>query len=341
MNRFPWLLALFFTLTVSAQEKLIIRGTPLDMYVMYASNGTESLQNISNVFGLSVSKLSAYNNTNINPNAVLAKGTEVKIPFTKDNLLQNPSENSGTVVHVIKKGENLYRLSQLYNKVPIASLRQWNGMKNDIVKEGQQIIVGYMVNAKPMPASDRKAIAKKITDTVRKEPALETRALVDDNKKIPDVTKTVVKDLSIVAEPAPGLKSGKATEEKNSIPGPQKSEEASGQYVPKEGDEGFFATIYPDHSKEQAQQFHTGDAAIFKTISGWTDRKYYVLMNDIAPKTVIRITGPTHKSICAMVLGPLQETKGAAGLLLRLSNSAAFALGVSDPKFTVTVTYFE
>jgi hypothetical protein len=34
-------------------------------------------------------------------------------------------------------------------------------------------------------------------------------------------------------------------------------------------------------------------------------------MNDVAPKTVVRITAPGNKSICAMVLGPLQETKGA------------------------------
>jgi len=56
---------------------------------------------------------------------------------------------------------------------------------------------------------------------------------------------------------------------------------------------------------------------------------------------VVRITGTTNKSICAMVLGPLQETKGAAGLLLRISNSAISALGITDAKFTVTVTYFE
>ena len=64
-------------------------------------------------------------------------------------------------------------------------------------------------------------------------------------------------------------------------------------------------------------------------------------MNDVAPKTIIRITGIANKSICAMVLGPLQETKGASGLLLRLSNSAASALGLTDQKFTVTITYFE
>ena len=64
-------------------------------------------------------------------------------------------------------------------------------------------------------------------------------------------------------------------------------------------------------------------------------------MNDVAPKTVVRITAPGNKSICAMVLGPLQETKGANGLLLRLSNSAASHLQKVDPKFTVQVNYYK
>jgi hypothetical protein len=100
----------------------------------------------------------------------------------------------------------------------------------------------------------------------------------------------------------------------------------------------------PSIFRQQSKQFHSGDAATFKTISGWTDRKYYVLINDVAPETIVRITAPNNKSICAKVLGPLQETKGANGLLLRMSNSAASTLGmlgITDPKFTVTVTFFE
>jgi hypothetical protein len=112
-------------------------------------------------------------------------------------------------------------------------------------------------------------------------------------------------------------------------------------YTPKEGDEGYFAAAYIDHAKEKAQQFHSGDAAIFKTISGWTDRKYYVLMNDVAPKTIVRITASNRKTVCAMVLGPLQELKGDNGLSLRISNAAAAALGMTDAKFPVTITYFE
>ncbi|MDE3253029.1 MAG: hypothetical protein KGO92_09485, partial [Bacteroidota bacterium] len=112
-------------------------------------------------------------------------------------------------------------------------------------------------------------------------------------------------------------------------------------YVPREGDEGYFAAGYANGIANKSLNEMKGEAATFKSVSGWTDRKFYVLMNDVKPKTLVRITAANHKSICAMVLGPLQETRGGAGLLLRISNSAASFLGISDEKFPITITFFE
>ena len=335
MNKISWLLACFFTLTVAAQEKLVIGGTAKNMYVVYVTKGSENLQAISNGFGMSVAKLSSFNKTNINTTAPLAKGTQVKIPFTKNNLLQHPGSNSGPVIHILKKGENLYRVSQLYNKVPLASLREWNHLKKDKVTVGQQLVVGYMVNAK---IATEKPVDKKV-EPQKETTVSATTTLVTTpapEKKTEEKKTTVVNSPSVA-----GINEVKTAEVKRPVPEPKKTVELSTEYIPKEGDEGFFASGYAEHTKEQTQQFRSGDASIFKTISGWTDRKFYVLMNDVAPKTIVRITGQSNKSICAMVLGPLQETKGATGLLLRLSNSAASALGLTDPKFTVTVTYYE
>jgi LysM repeat protein len=313
------------------------------MHVVHSANGTESLQSISNGFGLSLTKLSAYNKININSGAVLPKGTKIKIPLTKNSLLQHRSDNSAPVYHVVKKGENLYRLSQAYNKVPLASMREWNHLQKDAVKNGQQVIVGYLVNAK-VPA-----VIEKKTDTKKEAVAVNTEvsAVVADKKTV-EKKETAIPLTATKELPATNTTAAQAKE----LPKPaenkpvvteviKKDEPVSHEYSPKEGDEGYFAAGYADHLKDQTQQFHSGDAAVFKTISGWTDRKFYVLMNDVTPKTVVRITAPGNKSICAMVLGPLQETRGASGLLLRLSNSAASALGLTDTKFTVTVTYFE
>ncbi|MEO8173937.1 MAG: LysM peptidoglycan-binding domain-containing protein, partial [Sediminibacterium sp.] len=161
MTRICLLFTFFFTISVSAQEKLVIMGKPTDMYVIHKANGAENLQGISNGFGLSVTKLSTYNKININAAAVLPKATAIKIPLTKDNLLQRPSDNSAPVYHVIKKGENLYRVSQLYNKVSLAAMREWNHLQKDVVKNGQQLIIGYMVNASVPVIAEKKPDAKK------------------------------------------------------------------------------------------------------------------------------------------------------------------------------------
>ena len=355
MYKYSWLIACFFTISLSAQDKLVVMGKVPNTFVVHTANGMETLQNISTQLGLSVKKLSAYNRININASVPLAKGTEIKIPLTKDNLLQLPADNSAPVYHIIKKGDNLYRLSQEYNKVPPASIREWNHLKKDIVKNGQSVIIGYMVNAKG--TVDKKTEASKdIPDAntviVAPKPAVEEKKNDKKEAVIPPAVKKET-PLQVIAEPKLEVKDSKIADDKKLVtdtkaadikqaaPLAKKKDEASTDYTPKEGDEGFFARGYADHSKEQTQQFRSGDAATFKTISGWTDRKFYVLMNDVPPQTIVRITGTSNKTICAMVLGPLQETKGASGLLLRVSNSAASALGLIDQKFTVTVTYFE
>lgn len=347
MKKLSWLLACFFTLTLSAQEKFVVMGKSPDLYVVHTADGKENLQAISILFGQSVAKLSAYNN--ITAATPLTKGTAVKIPISKDNIIQQKTESGAPVYHLIGKGDNLYRLSQIYNKVPISSIKEWNSMKNDVVKDGQLLIVGYMVNAP--------TIAAVKTPEIKPEPKREIPAvnnppvqnIVPDKKNtdktapatkptviaapviIPDPVKTKSEDKPVINETKPVAKTA----------APVNKPAEKTDYTPVEGDEGYFASAYAQHPKESTQQFHSGDAAVFKTISGWTDRKYYVLMNDVEPRTIVRITGPGNKNICAMVLGPLQETKGASGLLLRISNSAASALGITDAKFTLTVTYFE
>jgi len=331
MKKISWLIACLFSLAATAQEKLVLMGKPPDLYVVHTVNGQESMQDISNQFGQSVTKLSTYNG--LNSTGVLPKATQVKIPLTQYNLIHvKGDENSAPVYHIIQQEDNLFRLSKAY-KVTMTTLREWNNLTTDIVKNGQAVLIGYMVNARIMPQ-------KKVTDAIAGES--NTVKPVVPIEKIP-VKKEPVFPLSKTAEPVVEKKNivqETSKTIKQPAAAPEMKEESS-VYVAKEGDEGYFAQPYTQHAKDLSQQFHSGDAATFKTISGWTDRKYYILINDIAPETIVRITAPNNKSVCAKVLGPLQETKGGSGLLLRMSNSAASALGIIDTRFTVTVTHFE
>ena len=98
-------------------------------------------------------------------------------------------------------------------------------------------------------------------------------------------------------------------------------------------DEGLFASFYQKVGKELS-----GAAATFKTASGWLDKKYYVLMNNVTEGTVVKVAS-NNKTVYAKVLGPLPDIKEDSGLLVRISNAAAASLGISDNKFPVTVHY--
>jgi LysM repeat protein len=327
MKRYYWLLASLFTLTAAAQEKLVVKGKSPDLHVVYTVSAETTLQSISNQFGQSVTKLSTYNG--FNPNMNIAKGTEVKIPLTEYNLIRTKGgSSSAPVYHIVEKGEGLLKISK-DNKLTMATMRQWNGLKTDAVKPGDALIIGYMVNAKPV---DTKQPETKNDKTVKQGPTDIPAVLSSEItavKKEEPVKKTTESVSSVVADNRPVVK--KDVPPVLTLAAP----------AVKEGDEGYFAVSFAQHEEEQTQQYQTGDAATFKTISGWSDRKYYVLINDVAPETIVRITAPNNKSVCAKVLGPLQETREGTGLLLRMSNSAASALGITDPKFTVRVTYFQ
>jgi len=77
---------------------------------------------------------------------------------------------------------------------------------------------------------------------------------------------------------------------------------------------------------------------IFKSSSGWNDKKYYILVNDINQGTIVRITA-NHKSICAKVVGPLPNIKEDTGLFARINTAAADALGIQDTGFGVVINY--
>ena len=99
------------------------------------------------------------------------------------------------------------------------------------------------------------------------------------------------------------------------------------------GDEGYFAAQFQKGKNELS-----GEASIFKTASGWLDKKYYILINSIDAGTIVKINY-NRKTVYAKVLGPLPDVKEDFGLILRMSNAAASVLGAPDTKFAVTINY--
>ncbi len=265
----------------------------------------------------------------MNSNSKLQIGQTVKIPTTTSEvskkevvkpqpIIKQPETSASItdVTYKVLKGQSLYGIAKQF-KTTEAQIIAWNNFPNDKIRAGQTIIVG------------KEAIEK---STIPVSPKLQTTKQVEDNKTVittPSVTQqtpkteelTVLNAGSAKVTPTPVVKS-----ELSPIT-------ASNKYVETEG---YFAGYFNYKNRDLTST--AGDAAIFKTTSGWTDKKYYVLMNDVNQGDIVRITA-NNKTICAKVLGPLPDIKEDNGLLLRVSNAAAAILGIEDAKFNVSVNY--
>ena len=97
---------------------------------------------------------------------------------------------------------------------------------------------------------------------------------------------------------------------------------------------GFFSGDFSAAGKSAS-----GQAGTFKSTSGWTDGKYYALMNGVPVGTIIHVTAQNSKAVYAKVLGQLPDMKESSGLLIRISNAASAELGLGEGRFAVEVKY--
>ena len=128
LKKYLFVAILLCTQAVIAQDKLIAAGPTGDLYINHTVKGKETLSVLSRIYGATPRQIAAYNN--LNANSVLALGVKLRIPLSEDNLVQQQEfATSEPVYHIAGKGENLFRLSQRYYKVPLANLREWNDLK--------------------------------------------------------------------------------------------------------------------------------------------------------------------------------------------------------------------
>lgn len=100
---------------------------------------------------------------------------------------------------------------------------------------------------------------------------------------------------------------------------------------------GYFKSLYNDDAQKKSE---TGKAGIFKSTSGWEDGKYYCLHNTAAAGSIVKITNPANnKSIYAKVLDVMPDLRQNEGIMLRLSNAAAEALGAGPENFECSINY--
>ena len=103
-------------------------------YVIYTVKSGDNLWDIAKKFdGVSVEQIRTLNN--LSSNAVLKVGQQLKIKKASS------SSSSGSVVHTVKSGDNLWDISKKYG-VSVEQIRKLNGLNsNSVLKIGQKLII--------------------------------------------------------------------------------------------------------------------------------------------------------------------------------------------------------
>jgi len=331
MKRFYSLLA--FVLLVSglatAQTgELSVKNGDKGLYIEHKVMPKEGLFPLGRLYNIHPRHIANYNGLDFNKGLVI--GQIIKIPLTDTNF--NQGSNQGVPVYYkVGEKEGLMRVSSIANKVSLENLRTWNNLSNDNVNFGTKLIVGYLVS------KEMKAVSGPIVIEQKKETVKEDKPVIKEEKK--EETKTPVTEIKEeVKIPEEKKEEIKPVETKQ----PEKSQEIIPAVKKETAEEGFFKWHFQQQAKQQpVSKDQTVTAGIFKTTSGWSDGKYYLLIDDVQPGTIVKITNPTNnKSVYAKVLGKMEGIKLNKGLDIRISNAAATNLGVTEmDKFIVKVNY--
>jgi hypothetical protein len=309
-----------------AQSKLQVQGSSPNLHIIHTVVAKENWYSIGRIYNQSPKEIAPFNGTTMDK--PLAIGQKIKIPLTEANFTQDGKKTADEVFvplyYTVQEGEWMYRISTMHNKVPVANLEKWNSVKNEQLKSGMQLVVGYLKvkqsqsalaksgTNKIMIASAPPVIAKenKPTEVVKKD--VPPPPITNDDSKKPEIKEETVKTDPKPIEAQPVSNTGSVSHKG-----------------------GTFKKLYTETGNTT-----TGNAGIFRSTSGWNDGKYYALMNNVPVGTIVKVSfSSTNKSVYAKVLGQLPEMKESQGLTLRISDAAASELGVSLNKFYVDVKY--
>ncbi|MBD0352479.1 MAG: LysM peptidoglycan-binding domain-containing protein [Flavisolibacter sp.] len=318
MKKILFCLFIFFcSLAAIGQNGLIVQSNNKGLYINHTVQPKENFYSIGRLYAISPKDIAAFNNLDMNNG--LQIGQTLMIPLNTTNFSQTSGKGI-PVYYVVGEKEGLYRVSLKNNNVLMANLRKWNHLTSDNLSTGQRLIVGY-ISATDLPDNTANNSIAATTAPAKTEPAPKEPVKEQIGETAPEKPIVVKKEPPVENKPVRNTATSVAYNDANG---------------------GYFKGQFEQQSRAlSANKEMTVTSSIFKTASGWQDGKYYALMDDVEPGTIIKIANPNNnRAIYAKVLGQMGGIRQNAGLDLRISNAAASALNINDTdKFVVRVNY--
>ena len=222
------------------------------------------------------------------------------------------------------QGETLFSISKQYN-VSMEQIKTWNNLPDYNIKLGTLLDVG-----------SNKADISAAPNQIKKERV----EAVEQSEKETIVQKETKNDAAIsenekTTDSNPGLTNVNHADN-NELS--QNIQAFSLSPVLSQNGEGYFADQFTNKKSKRLQNI-SGICKTFKTASGWSDGKYYILVNDINPGTIVKLTAENGNTVYAKVLWDMGDLKENASLSFRISNATAAALNLNAPAFNLSVSY--
>jgi Periplasmic protein TonB, links inner and outer membranes len=240
-------------------------------YLVHTLAPKENFYSVGRIYNISPRVFAPYNGLELSSS--LSIGQSLRIPLNEQNFWQSGSRKENEVVlplyYTTNAGENLSTISKIF-KTDNATLRSWNNLSSDAVSTGKKIIIGFLKVDKTLSPLAAQGMSRQEPPMVKQEPKKEQ-------------PKPVVKEEPKKEEPKVDPKFEPKTEPKKEEPKPVVKEEPKTQPAPVsyEGN-GFFKDEYNKQSNNGRNTSNaSGTGATFKSTSGWSDGKYYVLMDNL------------------------------------------------------------
>lgn len=300
--------------TFSQNKELILRKSEGNFYLEHKVVSKDNFYSIGRLYNVSAKHIASFNKIDMNKGLDIDQ--KLRIPLTDSNFTM--TGNSGTPVFY-RAGLNttLTRISEAYHNVPVASLKYWNQRQEEEVAEGEKLIIGFVKSEKLQSITLNHPVPNE--EPVKTEPV--TAKLTEEKPVIQEVVKEE-------GEPKGEEPSREIRETKTEEPG--------------SAEHGYFKTSFDQQARlSPTTKNQVVSSGIFKTKSGWEDEKYYVLVDNVEPGTIVKLENPeNHQVAYAKVLGEMSSIRLNQNLDVRISNAAASVLKITDPeKFVLKMSY--
>ena len=326
------------------QQKFIVKHSGSQLFLEHKVAPKENWYSVGRIYFISPKEIASFNQLSMDKG--LGIGQLLKIPLKHENFSQsNTVENTGgKIVHIVQSKEGLYKIANRYN-IDKELLKKMNGLSSDQINAGTNLVIGYLLSSEGAVVSLASPSPVKIAPETPKPSKVDEKAVVVEEKPKKLTNPSSEASSPAVQKAANSTQAAapvKVVEEKVETIKPVASNLKSNSNQASKPEKNYFSSLFEQQSREGKQQkLENSVYGVFKSTSGWQDGKYYVLMNNVVPGTVVKLVRKsTDKVLYAKVLGAVPPGKESEGLALRMSNAAVAALGLGDTGNDVDLEWF-